>query len=315
FPKSSIFYGREIPNRVEAGWGSHGLVDATKQLLQAALQSTLNQKFVLLSESGIPLYPPTVIYQQLISEGRSRINACPHDSMDIWRWHPNMNDGQFGKHNWRKSSQWFALTRHHAELAVEETYIDGIFTKHCYSRWDKLLNRWYDCYPDEHQLPSMLSFVGEEGNTDCAGHLMHVDWSRGGPHPMSYAVEDINADRIRDLRIRGNCHAQSALQLVKHMFVTTDSITKGACEDESSWSDRLLVPDCPLFARKFPNETAPILRDLLTDCRSKLDIVQSEKCVRIDRNFGHALDRRLVESYEGPSMSCYLCCILDCLPS
>ena len=54
------------------------------------------------------------------------------------------------------------------------------------------------------------------------------------------------------------------------MFVTTDSITKGACEEDSSWSDRLLVPDCPLFARKFPNETAPIVRDLFTDCRSKL---------------------------------------------
>ena len=62
-------------------------------------------------------------------------------SMDIWRWHPDMNDGQFGKGNWRKSSQWFALTRHHAELSVTETYIDSIFTKHCYSRWDKLLNR------------------------------------------------------------------------------------------------------------------------------------------------------------------------------
>ena len=64
----------------------------------------------------------------------------------------------------------------------------------------------------------MLSFVGEEGNTDCAGHLMHVDWSRGGPHPMSYTPEDINVDRIKDLRIRWNCHAQSALQ---YAFLTS----------------------------------------------------------------------------------------------
>lgn len=33
---------------------------------------------VLLSESCLPLYPPTLVYAQLISEPKSRINGC-HD--------------------------------------------------------------------------------------------------------------------------------------------------------------------------------------------------------------------------------------------
>lgn len=45
---------------------------------QAALAELSNQKLVLLSESDIPLYPPALVYQQLISEPRSRVNACPH---------------------------------------------------------------------------------------------------------------------------------------------------------------------------------------------------------------------------------------------
>ena len=45
-------------------------------LLQAALQEPLNQRFVLVSESCIPLYPPTTIWQQLLSEDKSRIDAC-----------------------------------------------------------------------------------------------------------------------------------------------------------------------------------------------------------------------------------------------
>ena len=34
---------------------------------------------VMLSEACIPLYPPTLVYQQLISEPLSRINACPNE--------------------------------------------------------------------------------------------------------------------------------------------------------------------------------------------------------------------------------------------
>ena len=52
-------------------------MDATKALMAAALLDASNAKMVLLSESCIPLYPPAVVYQQLISEPRSRVNACP----------------------------------------------------------------------------------------------------------------------------------------------------------------------------------------------------------------------------------------------
>ncbi len=46
-------------------------------LVQAALGDPLNQRFVLLSESCIPLYPAATVYAQLMSEGRSRVNTCP----------------------------------------------------------------------------------------------------------------------------------------------------------------------------------------------------------------------------------------------
>ena len=57
-------------------WGTFALVDATRALLRAALADPANQRFVLLSESGIPLYPPAAMHQQLLAERRSRINAC-----------------------------------------------------------------------------------------------------------------------------------------------------------------------------------------------------------------------------------------------
>lgn len=45
-------------------------------LLAAALKDPLNQRFVLLSESCVPLYSPQVVYMQLLSEQGSRVDAC-----------------------------------------------------------------------------------------------------------------------------------------------------------------------------------------------------------------------------------------------
>ena len=45
-------------------------------MLREALKEPRNQRFLMLSDSGVPLYPPTVVWQQLMSESKSRIDAC-----------------------------------------------------------------------------------------------------------------------------------------------------------------------------------------------------------------------------------------------
>lgn len=51
-------------------------VDAERALLRAALADPRARRFVLLSESCVPLYPAPLVWGQLLAEGRSRINAC-----------------------------------------------------------------------------------------------------------------------------------------------------------------------------------------------------------------------------------------------
>jgi hypothetical protein len=46
-------------------------------LLEAALAEPLNVKLLLLSDSSVPLYPPQLVWAQLMSEPTSRIDACP----------------------------------------------------------------------------------------------------------------------------------------------------------------------------------------------------------------------------------------------
>lgn len=64
------------------------MVDAARALLKEALRDPLNQRFILVSESGLPLYPPDVVYTQLMYSRLSRINACntrPNWSLDHYR--------------------------------------------------------------------------------------------------------------------------------------------------------------------------------------------------------------------------------------
>ncbi len=70
---------REIAGSIRTGWGEWSLADASRVLIRRALADPLNQRFIMVSESCAPLYPPGVVYQQLMYEKRSRINACDSD--------------------------------------------------------------------------------------------------------------------------------------------------------------------------------------------------------------------------------------------
>ena len=61
-------------------------MEAERRLLIAALVNAANQRFVLLSESCVPLFPPATVWLQLMHEARSRLNACArNDTADINR--------------------------------------------------------------------------------------------------------------------------------------------------------------------------------------------------------------------------------------
>lgn len=87
YPPGSVFERALLPagQRVAASWGGHDLVDAARSLLRAALADPLNERFVLLSESGAPTMAPSLVYMQLLGSRLSRINACEGDANDDWR--------------------------------------------------------------------------------------------------------------------------------------------------------------------------------------------------------------------------------------
>ncbi|CDY26503.1 BnaC09g41650D [Brassica napus] len=62
YPETSVFYSRRIPGQA-VYWGTSTMVDAERRLLANALLDESNQRFVLLSDSCIPLFNFTTIYE------------------------------------------------------------------------------------------------------------------------------------------------------------------------------------------------------------------------------------------------------------
>ncbi len=84
YDPSSVFYNRELPvsQRLVTKWGHHSTTEVTRRMIKAALEDPLNQRFVQLSESCIPLYPPAMVHQQLTLDPVSRIGACIKEGFD-----------------------------------------------------------------------------------------------------------------------------------------------------------------------------------------------------------------------------------------
>lgn len=75
FPTDSIFHGREITPSLAAERYTHKLGVLSLLLLEAALydEAVPNARFVLISESDIPLYNAGALYLQLMLSHKSRV--------------------------------------------------------------------------------------------------------------------------------------------------------------------------------------------------------------------------------------------------
>ncbi|KAL3131147.1 hypothetical protein ABBQ38_000452 [Trebouxia sp. C0009 RCD-2024] len=272
FDPDSVFHNQEVSQRVETQWGHHSLAEASRRLLQAALQDPLNQRFVLVSEDSIPLYPPATIYQQLMLEDKSRINACKlmfwRRQMNRYQKHPGFREEGITPDMWRKHWQWFALVRKHAQVVADDKTVINVFAKHCYTFQEG--NKERECFSDEHYISTLLAVHGLDHETDCLGVNMHADWAhKNGSHPRSYMPEQITPGLINSLRLPlHGCNYDAAIDSSNHVFKHIDTIAERDCIGEPQPPVQSLGYQCPLFARKFPLDTVSTALDLFLEQES-----------------------------------------------
>nr|DAD48915.1 TPA_asm: hypothetical protein HUJ06_018852 [Nelumbo nucifera] len=184
FQPTSVFYRRQIPSQV-AEWGKMSMCDAERRLLANALLDISNERFVLVSESCIPLYNFSIVYHHIASSRYSFMGAFD-DPGPYGRGRYNQNMApEVNITQWRKGSQWFEINRRLAVNIVEDVTFYPKFEEFCKPA----------CYVDEHYFPTMLTIQTPQLLANRS--ITWVDWSRGGAHPATFGNADITEDFLK----------------------------------------------------------------------------------------------------------------------
>ncbi|XP_045819110.1 glycosyltransferase BC10-like [Trifolium pratense] len=185
--ESPVFHGRRIPSK-KVEWGKFNMIEAERRLLANALLDFSNQRFVLISESCIPLFNFSTIYSYLMNSTLNYVMAYDKpSSVGRGRYRIKMSP-TIKLRQWRKGSQWFEMDRKLAlEVISDRTYYPT-FEKYCTG----------SCYADEHYLPTLVSIKFWKRNSNRS--LTWVDWSKGGPHPVKYVRPEVTCEFLENLR-------------------------------------------------------------------------------------------------------------------
>ncbi|MCD7451769.1 hypothetical protein HAX54_013417 [Datura stramonium] len=200
-----IFHGRRVPSK-KVEWGSFNMVEAERRLLANALLDLSNERFVLLSESCIPLYNFTTIYNYIMNSAKTFV-----ESYDLLS---PVGRGRYNKKmtpwitlgQWRKGSQWFEVDREIAIDIISDQKYFLLFKRYCKPA----------CYSDEHYLPTFVTMMYWWKNENRT--LTWVDWAKGGAHPTKFIRPDVTEDLLNQMRDGSKCEYNGEPNNVCYLF-------------------------------------------------------------------------------------------------
>lgn len=174
-------------------WGQFSMIEAEIRLLANALLDISNERFILLSESCIPLFNFPTIYSYLLNSTTSFIESCDLPSrVGRGRYNHHMSPN-ITLRQWRKGSQWFEIDRSLAIDVISDTNYFYVFKKYCKG----------SCYVDEHYFPTLVNmrFGGRNSNRS----VTWADWSNGGSHPARYTRSRVTPELLKRMRSGTKC--------------------------------------------------------------------------------------------------------------
>ncbi|KAJ7970357.1 Core-2/I-branching beta-1,6-N-acetylglucosaminyltransferase family protein [Quillaja saponaria] len=186
-PEDSVFYGRRIPSKL-VDLGQPTMIDAERRLLASALLDYSNERFVLLSESCIPLFNFPTVSNYLLSVNLSFV-ASYDDLSNVGRGRYNLKMWPtISIFDWRKGSQWLEVNRKLAIEIVSDNKYYPIFHEHCNP----------PCYMDEHYIPTLVHVCCSAQNSNKT--ITWVDWSKSGPHAGKFGKQAISVEFLNQIR-------------------------------------------------------------------------------------------------------------------
>lgn len=226
------------------------MIEAERLLLGEALKDPANNRFLLLSDSCVPLYNFTYVYDYVMASPKSFVDSFLDAKEN--RYNPKMAP-VIQRDKWRKGSQWFALKRDHAAVIAFDADVFPFFQEHCKRRplpefWRQQYtngdpSKQHNCIPDEHYVQTLLAIRGFEGEIERRT-LTYTLWNQSGRdqerkgwHPVTFVYSDANLELLNG--IKG----------IKSVNYETEYRTEWCSSNET-------LRPCFLFARKFTRGAA-----------------------------------------------------------
>ena len=103
---------------------------------------------------------------------------------------------------WRKGTQWAAITRAHAVLAVEDEVIFSVMRRHCRTWTDPEGRYGAFCAGDEHYLQVVIQLHGREHEIERRPVTFANWFPTTRSHPKLYVVQEVTAELVQDLQVR-----------------------------------------------------------------------------------------------------------------
>jgi len=125
-PHGSVILPHIISQHVHTSWASISLVQATIFMLQEAVRNIENQRFILISDTCIPIIPFPLLYDQVFKQPVSSFSYNPDyvNSVDIQgRYKRFQNKKMIPIQKFMKAHQWFILDRPAAVLCAEGRHL------------------------------------------------------------------------------------------------------------------------------------------------------------------------------------------------
>jgi hypothetical protein len=153
--ENSFFHSKSAYSPMHVKWQHVSLIQGIRHLVQQALKDPSNEWFCTVTDSCVPLIPFTMWRNSLLRFNRSIINACNNQNLRVdakHTWHEKYRSIGLQQEQWKQSEPLFAITRKHAELFANSSYLDSIFQSAA----------------TEHLIPSLLAMNHLEQETTCS---------------------------------------------------------------------------------------------------------------------------------------------------
>jgi len=125
-PRTSLLYPHIIEGHVKTHWACISLVKATILLLQEAVKDASTVRFILVSDTCIPIVYFACVYQEVMAQSTSSFCYNPQyaDSIDIQgRYKRYKNKKMIPMKSFMKAHQWWILDRPGALLCAEGRHV------------------------------------------------------------------------------------------------------------------------------------------------------------------------------------------------